>query len=85
MRRQPVIHQFRRLIAGGRVGEFPTAGLLPLHALERPAELSRPLPGQVTAKFPSAQDLGVSTSLYQTAQNAYQHLLPNGGSAPNQT
>jgi hypothetical protein len=44
-----------------------------------------PLPGQVTAKFPSAQDLGVSTSLYQTAQNACQHLLPNGGSAPNQT
>lgn len=44
-----------------------------------------PLPGQVTAKFPSAHDLGVSTSLYQTAQNACQHLLPNGGSAPNQT
>lgn len=44
-----------------------------------------PLPGQVTAKFPSAQDLGVSTSLYQTAQNACQHLLPNGGSALNQT
>jgi hypothetical protein len=43
-----------------------------------------PLPGQVTAKFPSAQDLGVSTSLYQTAQNACQHLLPNGGSGPDQ-
>ena len=43
-----------------------------------------PLPGQVTAKFPGAQDLGVSTSLYQTAQNACRHLLPNGGSAPNQ-
>jgi hypothetical protein len=41
-----------------------------------------PLPGQVAAKFPSAQDLGVSASLYQTAQNACQHLLPNGGSAP---
>jgi hypothetical protein len=41
-----------------------------------------PLPGQVTAKFPSAQDVGVSASLYQTAQNACQHLLPNGGSAP---
>jgi hypothetical protein len=43
-----------------------------------------PLPGQVTAKFPGAQDLGVSTSLYQTAQDACQHLLPNGGIAPNQ-
>jgi hypothetical protein len=43
-----------------------------------------PLPGQVTAKFPSAQGLGVSASLYQTAQNPCQHLLPNGGSAPNQ-
>lgn len=43
-----------------------------------------PLPGQVAAKFPSAQDLGVSTSLYQAAQNACQHLLPNGGSAPSQ-
>ncbi len=44
-----------------------------------------PLPGQVAVKFPSAQDLGVSTSRYQTAQKACQHLLPNGGSAPNQT
>jgi hypothetical protein len=44
-----------------------------------------PLPGQVVAKFPDAQDLGVSTSVYQTAQNACQHLLPNGGSAPDQT
>jgi hypothetical protein len=44
-----------------------------------------PLPGQVTAKFPSTRDLGVSPSLYQTTQNACQHLLPNGGSAPNQT
>jgi hypothetical protein len=43
-----------------------------------------PLPGQVTVKFPSAQDLGVSTSVYQTAQNACQHLLPDGGSAPGQ-
>lgn len=44
-----------------------------------------PLPGQVAVKFPSAQDLGVSTSLYQTAQDACQHLFPNGGSAPDQT
>lgn len=43
-----------------------------------------PLPGQVAAKFPNAQDLGVSASVYQTSQNACQHLLPNGGSAPNQ-
>jgi hypothetical protein len=43
-----------------------------------------PVPGQVTAKFPDAQDLGVSASLYQTAQSACQHLLPNGGIAPDQ-
>jgi hypothetical protein len=41
-----------------------------------------PLPGQVVAKFPDAQDLGVGASLYQTAQNACEHLLPNGGGAP---
>jgi hypothetical protein len=44
-----------------------------------------PVPGQVTAKFPGAQDLGVSASVYQTARSACQHLLPNGGSAPSQT
>jgi hypothetical protein len=39
---QPVIHRFRRLIACGRVAEFPVAGLLRLHALEWRAELPRP-------------------------------------------
>lgn len=42
-----------------------------------------PLPGQVNEKFPSSQQLGVSASRYQAAQNACQHLLPNGGSWPN--
>jgi hypothetical protein len=37
------------------------------------------------SKFPGAQQLGVSSSQYQAAMNACQHLLPNGGSAPNQT
>jgi hypothetical protein len=34
-------------------------------------------------KFPGAQQLGVSSSQYQAAMNACQHLLPNGGNAPN--
>ena len=83
--RQPVIHQFRRLIAGGRV---VNSQLLAFSRCMRSNDVPNfpdPLPGQVTAKFPGAQDLGVSISLYQTAQNACQHLLPDGGSAPNQT
>lgn len=36
-------------------------------------------------RFPTAQELGVSDSQYQTANNACQHLLPNGGNAPSQT
>jgi hypothetical protein len=43
-----------------------------------------PLPNQVNAKFPSAQQLKVSSSQLQAAENACQHLLPNGGSGPNQ-
>jgi hypothetical protein len=35
-------------------------------------------------KFPGPQQLGVSSSQYQAAMNACQHLLPNGGNAPNQ-
>jgi hypothetical protein len=31
-------------------------------------------------KFPTAQQLGVSSSRYQAAEGACQHLLPNGGS-----
>jgi hypothetical protein len=33
----------------------------------------------------SLQQLGVSSSQFQSAQNACQHLLPNGGNGPNQT
>jgi hypothetical protein len=33
----------------------------------------------------SPQQLGVSSSQFQSAQNACQHLLPNGGNGPNQT
>jgi len=36
------------------------------------------------AKFPGAQQLGVSDSQYQAALNACRHLLPNGGNGPNQ-
>lgn len=37
------------------------------------------------SKFPGAQQLGVSSSLYQAAMNACQHLLPNGGNGSNPT
>ncbi len=32
----------------------------------------------------SAQQLGVTSSKFQSAQHACQHLLPNGGNGPNQ-
>ena len=37
-----------------------------------------PQPGATNAKFPGAQQLGVSSSQYQAADNACQHLLPAG-------
>jgi hypothetical protein len=37
-----------------------------------------PQPGASNAKFPGAQQLGVSSSRYQAAENACQHLLPAG-------
>ena len=37
-----------------------------------------PQPGATNAKFPSAQRLGVSSSAYQAAGDACQHLLPAG-------
>jgi hypothetical protein len=37
-----------------------------------------PEPGAGNAKFPSAQELGVSSSQYQAAERACQHLLPAG-------
>jgi hypothetical protein len=37
-----------------------------------------PQPGATNAKFPSAQELGVSSSQYQAAENNCQHLLPAG-------
>jgi hypothetical protein len=37
-----------------------------------------PQPGATNAKFPSAQRLGVSSSAYQAADDACQHLLPAG-------
>jgi hypothetical protein len=32
----------------------------------------------------SSEELGVTSSKFQSAQNACQHLLPNGGNGPNQ-
>ena len=37
-----------------------------------------PEAGAANAKFPTAQQLGVSSSQYQAAENACQHLLPAG-------
>jgi hypothetical protein len=37
-----------------------------------------PQPGATNAKYPGAQQLGVSGPLYQAADNACQHLLPAG-------
>jgi hypothetical protein len=37
-----------------------------------------PQPGDSGAKFPTAQQLGVSASRYQAAENLCQHLLPAG-------
>lgn len=37
-----------------------------------------PEAGAANAKFPGAQQLGVSSSRYQAAENACQHLLPAG-------
>jgi hypothetical protein len=37
-----------------------------------------PPAGAVNAKFPTAQELGVGSSQYQTAENTCQHLLPAG-------
>ena len=37
-----------------------------------------PQPGQSDAKFPSAQQLGVSPSVYQASYDDCQHLLPAG-------
>lgn len=34
------------------------------------------------AKFPGAQQLGVSSPQFQAAMKACKHLLPNGGNAP---
>jgi len=38
-----------------------------------------PQPRQTNAKFPGAQQLGVSSSRYQAAEGTCGHLLPNGG------
>jgi hypothetical protein len=37
-----------------------------------------PQPGAGNAKFPSAQQLGVGSSQYQSAENACQDVLPDG-------
>ena len=79
MRRQPIIHRFRRLIERGRVGELPVSGRL-LGCMRSHAVPNFPDPsssGGVPKE--TAQQLGVSNSQLQAALNACQHLLPNTG------
>jgi hypothetical protein len=44
------------------------------------------IPDQTSSniKIPTAQQLGISSSLLQAAENACKQLLPNGGRAPSQ-
>jgi hypothetical protein len=43
------------------------------------ANFPDPQRGQTTAKFPGAQQLGISGSRYRAAEGSCAHLLPNGG------
>jgi hypothetical protein len=56
------------------------------HCMRSHGVLSFPDPNRSGA-FPkvSAQQLGVSSTLFQAAQNHCRYLLPNGGSGPSQT
>ena len=71
----PAAHRMREVV------ELPVSGrLLGLHALPRGAELPRPRQQRKLPKA-DAQQLGVSSSQLQAAQQACQHLLPNSGGA----
>ena len=87
MRRQPVIHRFRRLIECGRVSDLTAAGQRtpswspsPTACVHTACRTSpTPSSGARGPKVDTAQQLGVSSSQLQAAQNACQHLLPNTG------
>jgi hypothetical protein len=79
MQRQTILHW--RFTGCGRVSGLHVSGrLFPLHPLPRPAELPRP-PGSGQVPKGDAQQFGVSSSQFQAAERACQHLYPgNGGS-----
>jgi hypothetical protein len=88
MRRQPIIHRFRRLTECGRVKtlpvtELPDARLVPLRARRRRVEFPDP---NSSGELPKNQleHLGVSDSQLQAAENPCPHLLPNDGSGMTQ-
>jgi hypothetical protein len=69
------------LLPGGRkLSHLPVSRfLLPVHALQRRAEVPRPCQRRAAPEG-DAQAFGVSDSQYQAAQSTCQHLLPTGGS-----
>ena len=80
MQRQPVIHQYRRLLECERFSELPScvaySQCMRSHGLPNFPDPASGVPPKVTA-----QELGVSSSRLQVAQGACQHLLPaTGGS-----
>jgi len=67
--------------AGSTTSQSPTSQLLAFSRCMRShgvPDFPDPQPGADNAKFPGAQQLGVSSSQYQAAENACQHLLPAG-------
>ena len=66
---------------GSTTSRSPTSQLLAFSRCMRSHGVSTfpdPQAGAGNAKFPGAQQLGVSSSRYRTAENACQHLLPAG-------
>ena len=79
MQRQPVIAgSGGSPTAGGSANSPSAVAYSALHALPRGAELPRPHQRRRDPEG-SAQQLGVSSSQFQAAQTACQHLLPTTG------
>ncbi len=75
----PAAHRARRAPRPQEASELPVSGrLLPLHALQRRAELPRPRQRRAAPEGRRAA-FGVSNSQFQAAQSTCQHLLPTAG------
>jgi hypothetical protein len=84
-RRQPIISRFRRLTACWSSTNAPSAvaysACMRSHGMPNfPDPDSKGMPGQA-----DPEHLGVSSSRYQAAEQACQHLLPTGGPLQYQT